>query len=860
MGKGAFYYFGFSPKILRAVKLAGYSIPTPIQRKCFPSILAGRDVIAMARTGSGKTVSFVLPMIERLGCTHSNIVGIRGLILSPTRELALQTYHVVRKLSCKTDLIICALTGGSSLDRQFESLSGNPDIVVATPGRLYHHIIEAGLSLQAVKMVVLDEADRLFEMSLLDQVENILESIPKNRQCILLSATIPTELASFSKAKLIEPEIIKIDSEYILSETLELAFLFVREDEKLASLLFLLRNTIPIEERVIVFCATKHHVEYISKVLQSFNVSVSYIYGNMDQETRISQLNRFRKNNSRVLVVTDIAARGVDIPMIKFVINYDYPLSPKLFVHRTGRTARAGQLGKAISLITMKDLPYTLDLCLFIGIKLKTINEIHRENAINTNVNSTKASDSPEKTVQPNLKKQNIQHLVKASTNDHSHVHVLASFPDLSLEIESIERLLTENAEIERNRRSMESSYALYLKTRTPSSNESVKRSKALIEECGGASNILMTVHPILIKHNKSLYGQHNLGIVESDPLINFLKVFRPSSGNNNYIPENHCMNYNMGKVVLKSSVKMKKISDISKMTKYIINNEEFDGLNNNESCLEINSVKEGGNDLTINIHKKRRPKRQGNRTKNCEQFFIPYSNEQTVSMNTGLQIEGAVLDINPDEEAEIKRNKSVRKWNSVKKRYEILDKTKQKVVKTNESGVKVRGELKSTGQYKKWKANTNLKIQAVGEIEDSEMISKRRKNIVNSNLIRSNEYFENDEKSLILDKHRGILEAVNKGKKLTHKQTRIAMRIGVIKSKTQVGNIKSFNEVKSPQQITKDRVEVIKKRMKNDPEFRKKQLSKLLKEFNEKNATRIVKRSRPNRSKMIIINKNRSN
>ncbi|KAH8742025.1 hypothetical protein FG386_003527 [Cryptosporidium ryanae] len=862
MGKGAFYCFGFSPKILEAIKLAGYSVPTPIQRKCFPSILAGRDVIAMARTGSGKTASFVLPMIEKLGCTHSHIVGIRGLILSPTRELALQTYRVVRKLSCKTDLIVCAITGGSSLDRQFESLSGNPDIVVATPGRLYHHIIEVGLSLRAVKMVVLDEADRLFEMSLLDQVEKILETIPINKQCILVSATIPTELVSFSRAKLKEPEIIKIDSDYILSETLELAFLFVREDEKLASLLFLLRNTIPIDERVIVFCATKHHVEYISKVLQLSNVTVSYIYGNMDQEARVTQLNCFRKSKSRVLVVTDIAARGVDIPMIKFVINYDYPLSPKLFVHRTGRTARAGQFGKAISLITMRDLPYTLDLCLFIGIKLMTINEIQKKITVNTNTHPNKDGESSEKNTQISFENQDNQNSGKSIRDFSSNVHILASFPDLSLEIESIERLLTENAEIERSRRSMESSYSLYLKTRTPSSKESVKRSKDLIEDCGGASNILMTVHPILMnEYGKSSNDkQYKLGLTTNDPLLNFLKVFRPSSVTNSYISENPNINCNTGKAILKSSAKMKKISDVSKIIKHITKNEEYNNLDKNESLMK-DFKQEDNDDSIISIHKKRKPKKQGSKSEKHEQIFIPYSSEQAISRSVGLQIEGATIDINPDEEAEIKKNKSIRKWNSIKKKYEIIDESRQKFVKTNESGIKVRGELKSTGQYKKWKANTNMKIQTVGEIEDLEITNRRkRKNIVNSNFNQINKHLEIEENPPILNKHKCIVEAINTGKKLTHKQTRIAKKIGIINYKSKVKNIKSFSELKSPQEIIRDRSKNVKKRMKNDPEFRKKQLLKCLKKFNEKNASKVVRKSRPNRSKMIIIKKNCNN
>lgn len=862
MAKGTFQCFGFSPKLLESIKIIGYSLPTPIQRKCFPSILAGRDVVAMARTGSGKTAGFVLPMIERLGCSHSQIVGIRGVILSPTRELALQTYRVVRKLACKTNLVVCALTGGSSLDRQFESLSGNPDIVVATPGRLFHHIIEAGLSLIAVKIIVLDEADRLFEMGLASQIEKILESIPKNRQCVLVSATMPTALASFSKVMLNEPEVIQIDSDYILSETLKLTFLFVREDEKLASLLYLLRNTIPSHERAIIFCATKHHVDYIVKILESNNIIVSYIYGNMDQEARTMHLNTFRKNKSRALIVTDIAARGVDIPMIKYVINFDFPLSPKLFVHRTGRTARAGQHGRAFSLITSRDLPYTIDLCLFLGLKMTTLTSKQTTDSSNYSLNTENRVEAGIR--DDDVHEEGISFIKPTSLNDfHGESRlILAGFPDLTLEIESIERVLTENSEIERCRRSMESAYLLYLKTRTPSSKESLKRSRELLEKCGGVSKILMSIHPDLNidtnETNLNIVTFQNLGVI-SDPLLDHLKSFRPTENktHNKY----GCLNQATGKMVLKSSIKMKKIKDMGNVVKSILSEDKFAiGTSISESQNGISDEISSNNNISQNfVNKKRKPKKQCNRVKESEHFFIPYKNsEGEVSRSTGLQLESSSFDINPDEEGEMKRQKCVRKWNSKRKRYELIDISKKNSIKKfNESGIKVKGELKCTGQYKKWKANTNLKIQNVGEIEDTELNKTIRNNgfkdKYNTSDINSSFDYSN-----VHDKHKGIIEAISKGIKLTHKQKRIARRIGIIKEKI-VNKSKSLqNEIRTPQQILKKRANDVKQRMKNDLEFRRKQLAKKNKEFAEKNFKKVIQKGRPNRSKVVLVERRR--
>ncbi|OII76590.1 DEAD DEAH box helicase family protein [Cryptosporidium andersoni] len=924
---GAFHTFGFSSPIIEAIKHIGYSLPTPIQRRCFPAILAGRDVVAMARTGSGKTVAFVLPMLQRLGCKHSTIVGIRGLILSPTRELALQTYKVVRKFAIKTDIRICTLTGGSSLDRQFENLSGNPDIVIATPGRLYHHIVEAKLSLSAICMIVLDEADRLFETGLMPQIDDIMKIIPVSRQCILVSATMPTGLVSFSRAKLVEPEFIRLDSDHLISDTLKLIFIFTREDDKLATLLYLLRVTIPYNERVMVFCATKHHVEYLAKILTECNINIGSIYGNMDQDARSAQLNSFRRNKTRVMIVTDIAARGLDIPLLENVINFDYPLSAKLFVHRTGRTGRAGKMGKAFSLVTTRDLPYTVDLMLFLGLRASTLtNKTKNPNIQATDISnigdkdnnitleSEKMGENLLKDTELNFKsinedlcnkicKQSEYNFVKIDSlntgdmcgesdfksksqpysidtlkiqieqtkeNEESKemnsrdIVLIAGTPDLTMEIETIDRILTENAEIERNRRSMTAAYALYLKSRPSSSRESVKLSKQLLDECGGASRLLMTVHPDLTRDTSSRDILSNLNI--EDPMLFHLKKFRPThskacSSNKLSIPGK-----NIGKVILQSAIKMEKLKISSQIGRDLSLTENLDDRNLSEILEEkINQNKEL--DIpkqSLAIHKRRNPCRSGQFNKSEEenkQFFIPYKVDKISDIKeSALSIEASSFDINPDEDNDLRKTKYVRKWNAAKKRYQLIQKPEPgSIKKHNESGVIVRGKLKCQGQYKKWMANSNMKIQSVGELEDVKIPAKRMKKFQ-----LSEPEFEDISKNNVLpivgDKHKGLVEAINKGIKLTHKQTRIAKRLGLISSSKNSLEAKQYSELKTPQQILKSRKQQFKNKLKNNPLLRRKHSIISNKEFHEKNSVKITQKGRPNRSILLVrqkVNKN---
>eukprot|EP00759_Apiculatamorpha_spiralis_P044450 PhF_6_TR41356/c0_g2_i2/m.62809/K14808/DDX54, DBP10; ATP-dependent RNA helicase DDX54/DBP10 len=375
---GGFQSMGFASNLLKAITKKGYNCPTPIQRKAIPILMNGRDIIAMARTGSGKTAAFLLPMLHHLG-THSGTVGVRGIVLSPTRELALQTCRFARELGRYTGLKYCLVVGGSSLEEQFTDLAANPDIVIATPGRLLHIMHESRLELKLVKMVVMDEGDRLFELGFQAQIMEILKSVPESCQRTLFSATMPEVLAEFASAGLTNPVLVRLDTDIRISEDLKLSFFVIREDERLSLLLYLLDEVIHVRNlgasevacQVAVFVATKYHVEFLQGFLAECGIQSSVVHGTMDQEARKESISSFYKKKTAVLIVTDVAARGLDIPQLDYVINYAFPSTEKLFIHRVGRVARAGRSGTAFSFVGHDEVAYVMDLHLGLNRTLK---------------------------------------------------------------------------------------------------------------------------------------------------------------------------------------------------------------------------------------------------------------------------------------------------------------------------------------------------------------------------------------------------------------------------------------------------------------------------------------------------------
>ena len=458
---GGFESMDLLPEVFRAVKRKGYRIPTPIQRKAIPVALAGADVVAMARTGSGKTAAFLIPMLHKLR-QHSLKAGARAVVLSPTRELALQTFKFAQELLKFTDLRAACVVGGDSMEAQFSDLAGNPDLIVATPGRLLHMVDEVeGFTIRSVTMVCLDEADRLLEMGFSDQLRDILRLVAEMRQTLLFSATMPTALAEFVRVGLREPQVIRLDAEMKVSPDLKLSFTVVRVDEKIPALLYVLREVVPPKQQTVVFAATRHHVELLVTVLESEGIACSSVYGTMDFAARKLNIGKFRSRKTEVLVVTDVAARGIDIPLLDNVVNFDFPPRPKLFVHRVGRVARAGRTGVAHSILVKEEMGFLVDLHLFLGRPL-----------------------APASTTPPASREEA---RLLADAADEAGKSVVGAPPPTSLDLvaDRVRDLFDARTELDGLRRACDNAYKLYQRTRGSAGNESVARGAEIVAEMG---------------------------------------------------------------------------------------------------------------------------------------------------------------------------------------------------------------------------------------------------------------------------------------------------------------------------------------------------------------------------------------
>lgn len=363
---GGFQSMGLSYDVLKGITKRGYKVPTPIQRKTIPLILEGRDVVAMAKTGSGKTACFLIPMFEKLK-QRDPAKGARALILSPTRELAVQTYKFIKEIGRFMDLKTILVLGGDSMDSQFSAIHTCPDVIVATPGRFLHLCVEMDLKLSSIEYAVFDEADRLFEMGFGEQLNETLNRLPSTRQMVMFSATLPKLLVDFAKAGLSDPILIRLDVESKLPEGLTLKFLHCRSNERYTALIVLLKYVIPQDAQTVVFAGTQHHVELISFILTQAGISNAPVYSSLDPTARKINTAKFQYKKVSVLVVTDVAARGIDIPSLDYVVNVHFPGKPKLFVHRVGRCARAGRTGTAYSIFSTEDQAHMLDLYLFLN-------------------------------------------------------------------------------------------------------------------------------------------------------------------------------------------------------------------------------------------------------------------------------------------------------------------------------------------------------------------------------------------------------------------------------------------------------------------------------------------------------------
>ena len=340
--------------IAKALQEEGYTQPTPIQAKAIPSILQGRDLLGTAQTGTGKTAAFAIPILQNL--TEKNIRNnqIKALILTPTRELAIQIEESFNAYGRHLKLRNLVVFGGVKQGAQEAALKKGVDILVATPGRLLDFISQGIISLKNLEIFVLDEADRMLDMGFVHDVKRIIKLLPQKRQTLFFSATFPEEISKLANSMLTNPVKVEVAPVSATADTIQQKVYFVEKEDKLDLLTHILKND--ISDSVLVFSRTKHGADKIARKLQSQKISAEAIHGNKSQNQRLNALNNFKSGKTRILVATDIAARGIDIDELKYVVNFELSDVSETYVHRIGRTGRAGADGSSISFVDSLDL------------------------------------------------------------------------------------------------------------------------------------------------------------------------------------------------------------------------------------------------------------------------------------------------------------------------------------------------------------------------------------------------------------------------------------------------------------------------------------------------------------------------
>ncbi|MFY9796156.1 MAG: DEAD/DEAH box helicase, partial [Candidatus Nitrosopolaris sp.] len=343
-----FQELGLSAVILKALKEIGFEVTFPIQKAAIPLLLKGVDVIGQAHTGTGKTAAFALPILTKIKTNRNG--PIQALILVPTRELALQVTNEINKFAKYTGIKSVAIYGGQSIGLQYNQLKRGIQIVVATPGRLIDHVKQDSIRLDDVKFVVLDEADRMLDMGFIDDIKFILSYVREDRQTCLFSATMPPEIMRVAQEYMHDARQVMLNQEELSLDTIEQSYLVIPEKEKFKHLCDFIKKR--DKKQTIVFAATKQRTQRLANELKQEGFKAITIHGDLSQRERDNAMYRFKKGTEDILVATDIAARGIDVPAVGHIINYDVPFEPLMYFHRIGRTARAGAKGKAISLVS----------------------------------------------------------------------------------------------------------------------------------------------------------------------------------------------------------------------------------------------------------------------------------------------------------------------------------------------------------------------------------------------------------------------------------------------------------------------------------------------------------------------------
>jgi len=345
-----FKSFEFHPLIAASVDAAGYSTPTPIQAQAIPAVLLGQDVMGLAQTGTGKTAAFALPILQRLMTGPKGVV--RALIVAPTRELAEQIHESISALGKKTHIRSVTIYGGVNVNPQIQKLKHGVEIVVACPGRLLDHLAQGTINLSRLEVLVLDEADQMFDMGFLPDIRRILKQLPAKRQTLLFSATMPPDIRGLAQDILTNPVTVQV-SNLAPPVTVAHALYPVAQHLKTGLLLQLLQHT--DTDSVLIFTRTKHRAKRLGEQLEKAGYKAASLQGNLSQNRRQQALDGFRDGTYQILVATDIAARGIDVSQISHVVNYDIPDTPEAYVHRIGRTGRAAKSGDAFTLVTGED-------------------------------------------------------------------------------------------------------------------------------------------------------------------------------------------------------------------------------------------------------------------------------------------------------------------------------------------------------------------------------------------------------------------------------------------------------------------------------------------------------------------------
>ncbi|VDN01811.1 unnamed protein product [Thelazia callipaeda] len=699
---GGWQSIGLDYSILKGILKKGFHQPTPIQRKALPLIIDGKgwyfvnvsNVLFLCSfilpnltslnygsvKRSGKTAAFLIPILQKL--KHRDMRGIRALVIEPTRELAVQTFTVLKELARFTGLRCAILVGGDCIEEQFQAVHEKPDIVIATPGRLLHVVVEMDFRLTVVEVIVFDEADRLFEMGFSEQLHEILKRLPESRQTLLFSATLPKSIIAFSKAGLSDPTLVRLDLEEKTSDKLSMIFLHCRSDDKLAAFLHLARKIVAGNEQTIVFCATMKHVEYLASVVEKAGMECVVLYSQLDSIARNINIQKFRNKKCSLLIVTDIAARGVDIPLLDVAINYHFPPKPKLFVHRVGRVARAGRSGKAISLLSTDELPYFVDLFLFLSRPLKFA----------TNSSSYKDDET-----------------------------LIGSFPDdiIDREIDFLKIIHDNSDELDELLKKSENAMQKYKKTRPQPSSESVRRAKDEVKK----ALVGVSVHPFL--------QQKTPEESRRQMMLQNLHNFKPATT----IFEIQNSNKVLSAAVMKEKRRAHQKFIHSKSNSFVNNSADFSGIKSTSLDIEAaDDIKKTFLNVARNAYsmppnhlfqqKQKTRKRKATELLEEKKHFIAYA---PMELNTerGLAIDNdfnalakaSAIEILADDAVSLYKQEKRKKWDRKLKKFvgNGGDDSKKKI--RTEDGTYLPSTYKS-GRYERWQKKQKLEYQ----IDDSEV------------------------------------------------------------------------------------------------------------------------------------------